>query len=330
MKVLILEGWPASGKTALWAMLDGLDKVFVEPLHTYWFEMIFKLFENENEERILTIREFRNALTLTEYYKTEQYSVEGVFPVSYGVGKQKNHLFKFNFYRFDLELVSQICNGKIKTALEVVEIYSRLYLKYYSMNYSDIDLFVSMSNYHVYNKNLQKKFPNLFKVVVVQRSEIEIFASRIGRKPRAEDGKFITTFSPSWKKLRQESEIEEILTFDKYYKIKEKSFPNYYKIISLIDLLNEKEKAMYEICDFIGLQADKIFLTGTRDKLSLKYNDINLTDRVNDNHKIILNKLQIMACFFRKAIWCMHKRPVNIFSSVAIIRYIYFYLRKIR
>jgi hypothetical protein len=332
MEVLILEGWPASGKTALWAMLDGSQKIFVEPLHTYWFDAIFELFDSQDEYKIITIREFRKALGGTEYFKMEQYANLGYFPISFAANKQKNHPFRFDFYNFDRELIGCICDATPKSAGEILEIYCRLYIKYYQIkrDVNKVCYFASMSNYFMYKKNKIESFQSLFKIVVMSRAPIEIYASRLGRKPRIEDGENTSAFAPTKIKLFQEAELEEIYIFNHYWKKASIENPSRVHCCDLKNFLDYKEYNVKALMKFLKLSYADVHLYGTRDGRKIEDQEHSLTLSVNDKSKDLLLKRERFFASLRILIAKIHMFPVNVFSLISIVRYTYLAYKKLR
>ena len=332
LKVVILEGWPASGKTALWALLDGSKEIFVEPLHTFWFEIIFHLFSNEDEAKLITERDLRHALSLTEYYKIEQYANTGKFPISFAAGKQKEHKFEFNFYKFDQELSNAVCDNSLKTAKDLVDIFTTLYLQ----NYGDpctnrkIKYIVSMSNYFMYKKNTIHDFKNILKVIVVARPPIEIYASRLARKPRLEDGAEPNDFAPNRKKLAIEAELEDCFVFHKYWIKLSKKFPQYVFYCSLTELLSKKQTTIKNIMGFLNLPYSDINFYGTRDGEEIEDYNYSLTQKINDNSTDLLSSNDRIHAIVRMTLVKFHSQPVNILNIKSIIRFFYLRLKKLR
>lgn len=332
MQIVILEGWPASGKTALWALLDGSQEIFVEPLHTFWFEIIFDLFSNENEARLITVRELRYALSRTEYYKIEQYANTGKFPISFAAGKQKDHKFEFNFYKFDQELSNAVCDGNLKTAKDLVDIFATLFLQNYgaACTNQEYTCIVSMSNYFMYKKNAIHNFPTIFKVIVVGRPPVEIYASRLARKPREEDGAKISDFAPNRKKLASEAELEECFVFHEYWFKLSKKFPQCVFYCSLTEILSEKQTNIKKIMGFLNTTYSATNFYGTRDGKKIEDTNYSLTKKINDNSKDLLSITDRIYTTFRMTLVKLHRQPVNIFNVKSIIRFFYLRLKKLR
>ena len=331
-QVVILEGWPASGKTSLWALLDGSDEIFVEPLHTFWYEIIFDLFADENDFRPITVRELRCALSKTEYYKTEQYANAGKFPISFAADKQKDHEFEFNFYKFDQELIEAVCDGSAKSAKDLVEIFTTLYLQNYGASCANhkYKYIVSMSNYFMYKKNAIDKYKSIFKVIAVARPPIEIYASRISRTPRVEDGNKTSDFAPNRKKLAIEAELEECFVFYEYWRELANRSPQHVLSCSLNEVLSNKYKAMNKIMDFLNLTCSEINYYGTRDGEEIEDAVYSLTKSTNDDSNYLLSHKDKTHALVRMTLVKLHKQPVNILNMKSIIRFLYLRMKKLR
>jgi hypothetical protein len=325
MTVLILEGWPAAGKTALWALLDGHPEIFVEPLHTYFYQIIFELFQDQNERRRVTIREFRKAASATEYYKIEQISAAGYYEMTAAHNLRKKFIFEFDFNSFDEKNIEYILkHGNDTSAEEMLAHMTEQFCKCYGLN-NIPKYFVAMSDYYAYKRNNILKFDRLFKVLTVIRDPIEIYASRISRTARLEDGKETNNFAPDIKKLAREAEIEEICAFNIYYETLQRLRSDLYFYINLDNLLTDKRNSIRSISEFLSVEVNDIMLKGTRDGCEFETVDFALTQKVNDEAKALLSPYLLRSVQVRRLIFSFHRKPFNIFNLSSILRY--FYLR---
>lgn len=330
MTVVILEGWPAAGKTALWALLDGHPKIFVEPLHTYFFQIIFELFQDQDERRSITIREFRKAASCTEYYKLEQISEVGFYEMTAAHNLTRRFDFVFDFKSFDASNIDFIKKfGRNTNAEELLTHLVTQFCKCYGLN-KNPTYFVSMSDYYAYKKNNILKFHRLFKIIAVTRDPLEIYASRISRKARPEDGKETMHFAPDIKKLARESEIEEIGAFNHFYESLQKLRPELIFCTSLDQLLMNKQDSMKSICKFLSIKVDNILFKGTRNGDKFETTNFALTQKVNDNARTLLPSRILRSIQTRYFIFKFHGKPFNIFNFRSILRYGYLRYRGYR
>lgn len=330
MKLLIIEGWPASGKATLWSMLDGHEHIYVEPLHSYFYEVIFKLFDDEHHERTIDIRTLRKCLADTEYYKYELYSFLGYYEMTAGKNNKLAFKFDFDFHKFDFFISQKISNNVAPLkASDLLNLMLTCYFDCLNIK-KTAKYFVSMSNYFNYTTNKYNKFPSIVKVIQVQRDASEVYASRLARRGRIIDGDKDLDFAPTRSKMAKEAEIEEIITFDNYYRTRIKSYPKQYLQISLNDLINKKDDTLQNICSFLDIKFSSILRDGSRDGIRFETEVFQLTKKVNDNIASNLTIYAKIELYMRRSIYQLHGMPLNIFNFYSIIRFIYLKYRGLR
>jgi hypothetical protein len=322
MILLNLEGWPASGKTLLWSLLDGGETIFVDPIHSYFH---YAFLDVEMEYRPTT-NELRKQLAKTEFYKIEQLSLFKSYPISYGKGQNKDWPFIFPFSNFEKELLEFVHFEKPRY-YDILEWIMHKYVILYSKNeVNKFKYFCTMSNYFFYKKYSQNfKFPQ--KTIVLLRNVEDIIASRISRTPREMDGLSSEAFSPSLTKLLNESEVQSIQDFNNYF----------LNISSQLDILvlkfedlfgKNKTSTINKICKFLEIPFNEIYLKPTRDGIVINSDDVNIDSKPNDG-VFLLSKHERKIINIQKNIYKILKIPVNILSLKAIIRFIYLKFRKI-
>jgi hypothetical protein len=319
-----IEGWPASGKTALWACLDCREEIFVEPLHVYALNSMFALDFSSNKTRKLTIREVRKALSQTEYYKTEQYSYEGSFPISFGAGMTENATFKFDWKRFDSEFINSVTSKAI-SAEEYIEAYIDCYLdSYHSGHFKGrVKTFVTMTNYYDYKSLFRLRNIIDFKLIYVQRSYRDIIWSRTARKARPQDGKESHHFAPKFDYLMSLSEVQNIFAFDKFNRDKS----NVYLTIELSELLKQTELSLKKVVSYLGIEWRQEFLLETRDG-SLISSRYKLTSHSNDVpsfsfwQRCSLGVHYFLAKYFKFKFNPFSLKAIIIFSGTTIRKYL--------
>jgi len=312
-KVVFLEGWPASGKTALWACLDGAKEVFVEPLHVYVFNSLFSLGFSGKQRRKLTVREVRKALALTEYYKTEQYSYDASFPISFGANMTEYANFDFDWKKFDSEFIHSVTSHAI-SAEEYVEAYITCYLDSYleGRYVGKVKTFVTMTNYFDYRRLDELIGIMDFKLVQVQRTYSEIIWSRIARKPREQDGAESQHFAPTYSQLMRSSEVQSIVSFDKFYRNRAKL----YKTILLTDLIEHTELTMRKVISYLELDWGDQFLLETRDGMLIS-NKYRLTTHSNDVPKFRMwEKISLKFHYLIAKVFNLKFNPFSIYAML--------------
>lgn len=330
MKLLIIEGWPASGKATLWSMLDGHEKIYVEPLHSYFYEVIFELFDDEHDNRKVDIRTLRKCLAGTEYYKYELYASLGSYEMTAGKDAKLTFKFDFNFRKFDRLLSNAIsANVAPLTANSLLNLMLTCYFNCLDRNTTP-SYFASMSNYFNYRSNNYKKFPSIVKVIQVQRDAAEIYASRLGRTGRPIDAEKNLNFAPTRLKMAKEAEIEEILAFDKFHLRQSQLSPEQYLQVSLTNLIYQKDKALHDICSFLKITFHDILKDGSRDGVRFESESFQLTKRMNDKLASTLTTRARLELFLRASIFGIHRKPVNILNLYSVIRFLYLKIRRLR
>jgi len=323
MTLLNLEGWPASGKTILWGLLDGESSIFMDPLHTY---VPYAFIDKPLDERP-TIREFRQALSRTEYFKIEQTSFEGYYPISYGKGKNKNWKFEFNYTEFDKEFMRFIFSENPTYSQILNDFYNR-YIRYYEVGkHQDYRYFCTMSNYFEY-----KKFYNEFnyekKTIVLLRDAVDIIASRTSREARETDGNKTKNFAPDFHELIKNGEVEEIECFNKFYREKSQT-DNNILCIEFNSIFKDKIGVIKNILQFLEIEFSPLYLKPTRDGIDLNDDIYQLDNKPNDTSKL-LNLKQRFVIKFHKFLFRIHKQPFNIMSLRSIVAYIYLKFKNLR
>lgn len=313
--IVLLEGWPAAGKASVWSLLDGVETVFVEPLHVYVLYALEKLNFQVGVPCQFTVREIRQALGVTEYYKTEQYSYAGSFPLSFGSGMQENLSFQFNWRVFDERFITSVTERPIY-AHEFFEYYIDAYLQSYldGYYYGKISTFVTMTNYFKYNllDSFRDHIP--IKVVQVQRDFRNVIASRSSRKPRKEDGNNIRDFAPSFEDLIRRGEVESILSFDRFFRVE---FNDVF-VVNLEELIKTKPEIMKRLATYLEIEYSDIFLTETRDNRAIS-DRYSLTEKINDNPRYrFYQRFQLKV---HEVLWRIHHAPLNVLSLRSILFY---------
>lgn len=316
-----IEGWPASGKTALWACLDCIEGVFVEPLHVFALNSLITLDFSASQKRKLTVREVRKALSQTEYFKTEQYSYDECFPISFGAEMSEVATFKFNWKKFDTEFIKAVTSKAIN-AEEYVEAYIDCYLDSYQNGRFKgiVHTFVTMTNYYDYKSLFELRTVIDFKLIQIQRSFKEIIWSRIVRKPRPQDGKESHHFAPNFEYLMSLSEVQNIFIFDDFYRRRS----NIYLTISLNDLIDKTEFSMRKVASYLQIDWRTDFLQETRDGKLISYR-YKLTSHSNDIPKFSVRQRLLLHIHYTLVKY--FKLKYNPFSLKSII---IFYGTKLR
>jgi hypothetical protein len=322
MILLNLEGWPASGKTLLWSLLDGGETIFVDPIHSYFH---YAFLDVKMEYRPTT-NELRKQLAKTEFYKIEQHSLLKSYPISYGKGQNKDWPFIFPFHNFEKELFDFVHFEK-PTYYDILDWIMHKYVIFYSENEGyKFKYFCTMSNYFFFKKyNNHFKFPQ--KTIVLLRNVEDIIASRISRTPREMDGLSSDAFSPSLRKLLNESEVQSIQNFNDYFL--NINSPLDILVLNFEDLFGENRTSVInKICKFLEIPFNEIYLKPTRDGIVINSDEANIDSKPNDG-AFLLTKHEKKIIIIHKIIYKLFKMPVNILSIKATIRFIYLKFRKI-
>ena len=291
--LLQIDGWFGAGKSVLWLLLDGHPEVFCSPVHDYAYCALIDQQDDLDWVKTRHTEILRKALARTQYYKFEKVYRDGFITFEFSTDEILKLEYKVDYYKFDRLFIDKLLS-KEKWSLN--EIINTLYISIWETHFKaqiEVDepkWFGSMSNplYIEHYEKIPVIFPGA-KSIQIRRSVERIIATRSNRKPRPEDFKTWSFFSDAFDKRIADGEVEKILDYYEKYDSLVKKYPQMFKTVDFLDLVNNTETMIREIADFISIPFHPNLLSATYNGKELVYNGKKYVGQENDNIDQLLN-----------------------------------------
>lgn len=289
-----IDGWFAGGKTVLWSLLDGHSEIFVCPVHDFSHSLF--LDQKNNQEWMIKKypQMLRKKLALSEYYKFEKLYRDKNIQIHFSTEIYKDIPYTTNFYKFDSLYFEQLENLDSWDIENIVETLYKSYYKVYTQKKDFPKYYATMSHPgHFKNyKNIPDIFPNM-KSITVKRGLKNIIATRTNRKERPKDLNEHQAFNTPFNVILQREEIEKILDyFDTNEKLQEQ-YPEQFLVVDFNDLVENTEKTMKNVANFLNIEYTPILSIPTRDGTILEKDGMSFIGKENDNYKELLTDEEI-------------------------------------
>ena len=323
-----IDGWYASGKSVLWALLDSHPDIFVSPIHEYSYAPFLNI--NNKDEFIVKkhITKLRQTLAKSEYYKLEKVMNEGKYLIYLSTDEIIEFPYKTDFYSIDRNFSKELLNMKKWTIESIcLSLYKNIHIVHTNSNTKPI-YYATMSHPESYLS--YEKIPSLIpcmKSITVKRDVKNIVASRTNRKERPNDLNQAKAFRVPFEKILHTNEIEKILhyysTIDKLSKL----YPEKFMSVNLSDLIDNRYITMKKVASFLKIKFSDSLLTATREGIELKNDKLSFLEKENDTFDDLLTSDEINTVNWRYNFAKFHKKTFYPFSLVDIIKSIYKFFR---
>lgn len=294
--LLQIDGWFAGGKSALWSLLDGHEDIFVNPVHDYSYALFLdKLNDDEwiNKKHCTALRKILNQ---SEYYKFEKLYNEKKYQIHFSIDKIMDVDYYVDFYEFDKLFFSKL-NDMKEWNIELIihtlyQTYFEIYNKGNKNKYPKYYASMSHPGLFRYYENIPLIMPNM-KSIVVKRDIMNIIATRMNRKERANDLNKFQAFSTPLKKIIDTKEINKILNYFEIHEELQRKYPSQFLVVDFKKLITETEKSMKDIAKFLDIEYDSVLSIPTRDAILLEYDGVSFIGKENDTYENLLSPNEI-------------------------------------
>ena len=261
-KPIMIIGPYTSGKGLLSSLLDS-NEIFTIPM---WHDMLISTFYNfvqyytrnntylgwlDNDDRIIKLRRF---LSNVDYQTLEQFSLQKKIILPISTKEYEKFEFNFDFYKQTKEFFNQVFNlaNNDVTTKNLFNIFVNTFINNIpELNLNKYKYFVSAAEpgFLCFDK-LITQMPDI-KIIYINRDWLIPFCSRSAYPCFDAFGIF------------HDKRLDNMIRCEAKSQFYQQKYPNNYKIIEFKNLIENTEKTMRNIIDFIGLEWNNIYIKPT-------------------------------------------------------------------
>lgn len=294
MNVVLIDGYLATGKSTLRGLLDGYPGFFLSPVQD---SLVGGLSHCKNIAELLKEKDMMGLrkllLQFSNFYYIEHYATVGRLNFHASVDDIAYFDFQFDFGRYEADCMEQLRSLPMWTVENILQaFYSTLPRYWKNHNYETENL----KAYITWDMH-QDQIPEFFlthvpngKLISIRRDAAETVATRIGRRPIADNFRSSSRSLIGIRTQLLANEPHNIVRRHARVAELSRQYPERVCIISFKDMIENTKTTMEQICSFLNVPYDSCLseVTVNTEKPQLR-STVAFVGKVNDTVESILD-----------------------------------------